>query len=125
MLLIISVVHSHICDSLAHLFILSSCSLFSLLPDMYHLQRSALFFSSCQMERFLRQMALYLQLVIKPYYLLAFHRFIIFVKVHYLIKRCSYESFQMWGGVIVWNPQGCLKDDNRPTARHTIPMQVR
>ncbi|XWS36582.1 hypothetical protein CRYUN_Cryun20dG0096900 [Craigia yunnanensis] len=29
----------------------------------------------------------------------------------------------MWGGVIVWNPQGCLKDDNNPTARHTIPMQ--
>ncbi|XVE78108.1 hypothetical protein DITRI_Ditri13aG0117500 [Diplodiscus trichospermus] len=29
----------------------------------------------------------------------------------------------MWGGVIVWNPQGCLKDDNKLTARHTIPMQ--
>ncbi|XVF81211.1 hypothetical protein PTKIN_Ptkin15bG0137900 [Pterospermum kingtungense] len=29
----------------------------------------------------------------------------------------------MWGGVIVWNPEGCLKDDNKPTARHTIPMQ--
>ncbi|XWS47218.1 hypothetical protein CRYUN_Cryun14cG0134000 [Craigia yunnanensis] len=29
----------------------------------------------------------------------------------------------MWGGVIVWNPQGCLKDDNKPTAWHTIPMQ--
>ncbi|XP_022727532.1 GPI transamidase component PIG-S-like isoform X2 [Durio zibethinus] len=29
----------------------------------------------------------------------------------------------MWGGVIVWNPQGCLKDDNKPTARRTIPMQ--
>ncbi|XVF32170.1 hypothetical protein REPUB_Repub17cG0058800 [Reevesia pubescens] len=30
----------------------------------------------------------------------------------------------MWGGVIVWNPQGCLKDsENKPAARHTIPMQ--
>ncbi|XP_022758702.1 GPI transamidase component PIG-S-like [Durio zibethinus] len=30
----------------------------------------------------------------------------------------------MWGGVIVWNPQGCLKDsENKPTAGHRIPMQ--
>ncbi|XWS31262.1 hypothetical protein CRYUN_Cryun23aG0062400 [Craigia yunnanensis] len=30
----------------------------------------------------------------------------------------------MWGGVIVWNPEGCLKDsENKPAARHTIPLQ--
>ncbi|GLU03847.1 hypothetical protein SLE2022_210220 [Rubroshorea leprosula] len=30
----------------------------------------------------------------------------------------------MWGGVIVWNPQSCLKDsENNHAARHTIPTQ--
>ncbi|KAK6238866.1 hypothetical protein QUC31_004335 [Theobroma cacao] len=30
----------------------------------------------------------------------------------------------MWGGVMVWNPQSCLKNsENKTTARHAIPLQ--
>ncbi|PPD77669.1 hypothetical protein GOBAR_DD25406 [Gossypium barbadense] len=30
----------------------------------------------------------------------------------------------MWGGVIVWNPQGCLKDSEfKPSAKNIIPIQ--
>jgi hypothetical protein len=33
---------------------------------------------------------------------------------------------QMWGGVIVWNPKGCLKDsESQHPIRHTISRQVR
>lgn len=43
-----------------------------------------------------------------------------------MLLSLTNDMMKMWGGVIVWNPQGCLKDsESQHPIRQTISRQVR